>query len=350
MARTHQFIAAVNAARRGVLQAARACRIRGGYDVVRIASALLLLVAATLKAYQLATEPVLGTGILESRWFLMATVQFELLLGVWLLSGLLPRLTWLAALACFSAFACVSLYKALSGYTTCGCFGKVEVSPWHTAILDVFVVLSLLCFRPNAPKPLCNIGSKQLAGRVFGVSLISLCVGVLAWYAMTAPGIATIFEDGIILGDGDLVILDPQNWAGKRFPLLRYIDDCSTSGSVSAPPLRERLAEGEWFVVLYREGCPRCREILDSYRRNVGDPNWGVKGNIHFAFVQVPPVGQVPTAHSCEVGALKGSYRWFLTTPIGVHIRNGVVEAGTANDSDQHVESSLAQLRYETAR
>ncbi len=88
MARTYRFIAVLNSTCRGVLQAVR--EFRHGYDVVRIAAALLLLVAATSKAYQLVTEPVLGSGVLESRPFLMFVVEFELFFGLRLLSGLLP--------------------------------------------------------------------------------------------------------------------------------------------------------------------------------------------------------------------------------------------------------------------
>jgi len=91
MARTHRFIAVANAACLGVVQALRR-RFRNGFDVVRVVAALLLLVAAALKTHQLSTEPVIGTGLIESRPFLMATVEFELLFGVWLISGLLPSL------------------------------------------------------------------------------------------------------------------------------------------------------------------------------------------------------------------------------------------------------------------
>jgi hypothetical protein len=108
-----------------------------GYDVVRIVLGVLLLSAAGLKAHQLATEPVLSTGLLDSRWLLMATVEFELLFGLWLLGNIWPKPTWAAALACFGLFTCVSLYKALSGYATCGCFGRVSVNPWYTATLDL---------------------------------------------------------------------------------------------------------------------------------------------------------------------------------------------------------------------
>jgi len=111
-----------------------------GYDVIRIALGVLLLTAAGLKAHQLATEPVLSTGLLDSRWLLMATVEFELLFGLWLLGNIWPKPTWAAALACFGLFAGVSLYKALSGHASCGCFGRVPVNPWYTATLDVAMV------------------------------------------------------------------------------------------------------------------------------------------------------------------------------------------------------------------
>jgi hypothetical protein len=41
---------------------------RRAYDVVRVALGLLLLVAATLKGHQLATEPTLQADLFSSRW------------------------------------------------------------------------------------------------------------------------------------------------------------------------------------------------------------------------------------------------------------------------------------------
>ena len=40
--------------------------LNGGYRVVSRTVALVLLMAAVLKGYQLATEPMLGHGLLES--------------------------------------------------------------------------------------------------------------------------------------------------------------------------------------------------------------------------------------------------------------------------------------------
>lgn len=62
-----------------------------GYDVVRMLLGLLLVTAAALNAHQLASEPAVGTGLLDSRWFLIGVVEFELLFAVWLCGGLAPR-------------------------------------------------------------------------------------------------------------------------------------------------------------------------------------------------------------------------------------------------------------------
>jgi len=109
---------------------------RMAHAPVRSALGLLLPMAGILKAHQLATEPVANTDIFSYRWSLTGRVYFELIFGVWLLSGLHKRLTWVAAVGCFVFFSGVTLYKALSGAATCGCFGKVEVNPWYTLILD----------------------------------------------------------------------------------------------------------------------------------------------------------------------------------------------------------------------
>ena len=154
-----------------------ACSNITGFDVVRVILAVLLLIAAALKAYQLATEPVANDGIFSYRWSLIFQVEFEIVLGLWLLSGLHRRLAWFISIASFSLFSCVTLYKALSGEASCGCFGKVEVNPWYTLILDVVAVVALLIFRPN----LCNLQRvKYYWPRLAAVIVIALAAGIPA--------------------------------------------------------------------------------------------------------------------------------------------------------------------------
>ena len=119
------------------------------YDVVRVTLGLLLILAAILKGHQLATEPVPGTDIFESRWLLIAAVELELVFGFWLLAGHRPRATWWAALTCFGVFAIVSAFKTITGAESCGCFGRVVVSPWYTLALDVGAIAALAFARPG---------------------------------------------------------------------------------------------------------------------------------------------------------------------------------------------------------
>ncbi|MFV1965060.1 MAG: MauE/DoxX family redox-associated membrane protein [Pirellulaceae bacterium] len=117
----------------------RSRRVEGA-TLLRALLGVVLLIAAALKAWQLSTEPVAEDGLLTSRGFLIALVEFELLFGLCLLFGLVPRVTWPIAMLCFVGFSCVALYKALSGAASCGCFGKVEVNPWYTFAFDVGAV------------------------------------------------------------------------------------------------------------------------------------------------------------------------------------------------------------------
>ncbi len=285
--------------------------MQSGYDVVRLLLAVVLLLAGGLKAYQLATEPVIGTGLLDSRWLLMATVEFELFFGLWLLSGILPKLTWTAALGLFGVFTCVSFYKAITGYATCGCFGRVQVNPWYTTTLDVSIVLSLLRWPPKGQESLFSIDLRHLPIRAAGVLAAWLLVGLPAAVAMGSYSESTLSDAGEIIGDGKLVVLEPEKWIGKRFPLLDYID------------IGDKLKEGKWLVVLYHHDCPKCQEILRGLARITR------KSAVQqVALVAMPPYGQedgvVSSPQDFVKGHLKPVKDWFAETPIMATLQNGV--------------------------
>jgi hypothetical protein len=86
--------------------------------------------------------------------FLSPTVQFlavewEIVLGIWLLVGRKPFRAWLAASLTFLLFAGVSLHLGLIGQTSCGCFGSVKASPWHAFAVDVSALIVLGIARPD---------------------------------------------------------------------------------------------------------------------------------------------------------------------------------------------------------
>ena len=59
----------------------------GRYAAIRVILAAILISAAVLKGYQLATGPVLGTGLFSSRILLIAVVEFGWVVGARLLAG-----------------------------------------------------------------------------------------------------------------------------------------------------------------------------------------------------------------------------------------------------------------------
>ncbi|MDR1477898.1 MAG: hypothetical protein LBJ00_03045 [Planctomycetaceae bacterium] len=141
---------------------------------VRFLVALILLVAASLKAHQLSTTPTLDNEIFHSRWFNVLVVEFELFFGLWMAFGFFPKITRLTAIGCFLIFVVVSCYKALSGETSCGCFGAVAVHPWVTMMFDCGVVILLWRFRPYV----------DLGGKTDKSMILSF---VVSWLVISVP-------------------------------------------------------------------------------------------------------------------------------------------------------------------
>lgn len=328
------------------------------YDLLRVVLAGVLLVAAGLKGHQLATEPVLGTGILDSRWFLIGVVEFELFFGLWLLANLRPRWTRVAALLCFGLFAAVSLYKAVSGAASCGCFGRVEVNPWYTFTLDTAAVLALLRWQPSGITSTTLLPSQAFLLRATAVTLAWLCVGFPAAVAMGKYQPAILAEDGIILGNDNLVIIEPEKWTGKRFPLLPFIEDTPGQLKPGERPLRERLAEGNWIVVLYHHDCPECQKAMPKYedmaRRMAQDPTAP-----RVALIEVPPYGnanslKLSSEAPCTYGGLSDEKEWFVETPVGLVLygtASGVAEVASTefNVHQATREKESARYRWEAA-
>src|SRR5688500_6399704 len=104
---------------------------------------LLLVSAAVLKTAQLVAEPSDTLTTPFGGWLVPVQVGAELGIGLVALSGSYWRQIRALALVMFVGFAGYSLYLALSGASSCGCFGPVAVHPWWTFSLDVAVVFGL---------------------------------------------------------------------------------------------------------------------------------------------------------------------------------------------------------------
>jgi len=318
-----------------------------------MAMAVVLLTAAGLKAHQLMAMPIAGTGLLESRWFMIGVVEFELLFSLWLLSTLLPNVfgtgcplaggvptengtrrvpdtfsgdegfwTWLASTVLFSAFGCVSLWKALGGEATCGCFGSLEVHPWFTTAMDWAFVAALIRFRPQSPRPRKFPSAYGLL-RVGSVVVIWALVGGPAGFAMATFQPTTLSDAGSITGEGHVVVSEPERWVGMRLPLLNYID------------IGEQLVSGEWTVVFYRSGCPDCASLLRDYKRRASEEVFTSR----VALVEVPPYGDADDGSDLPgpnfiSGRLSDAREWFIKTPLQVKLADGIVSWQSEQDRD----------------
>src|SRR5438445_306905 len=90
---------------------------------------LLLLAAAALKLHGLGVAPVSAMGMFSAAWFQVGLIVAEVLLGLWLLSGIAPLGSWAVALVIFAGFAGFSFYQGMVGQSSCGCLGRLSMSP-----------------------------------------------------------------------------------------------------------------------------------------------------------------------------------------------------------------------------
>jgi hypothetical protein len=128
------------------------CRWLTSWSVVSMVVGVVLLAAAALKGYEVATEELLEEGLLTSRWFLMLVVEWEVLFALWLLGGFYrfyPRATRTVAVLYFLVLFEVSLASVAEGRPSCACFGKALVSPWVTGLFNLVVLLLVVA----APMP-----------------------------------------------------------------------------------------------------------------------------------------------------------------------------------------------------
>jgi thiol-disulfide isomerase/thioredoxin len=292
-----------------------------GPDILLKVLGVLLLTAAVLKGHELLTVPLANGDPWSWRPFLIFQVEFELALGIWLLSGLFRRLAWLAALLCFGLFCGVTLYKGLMGATSCGCFGRVHVNPWVTLLavdLPALAALGVLCpSAASAPLRSClrslsgdRRGGRESLRRVFLAwtqplpSLPRLAVTAVLYLAtliLTVP-ILALNKPAAVTSTYE--VLEPETWVGRELPILPYID------------IAAKLGKGRWLTVLYHYDCPDCQRVIPEYEQ-MAEELVGNEDFLRVAFVEIPPYGErrVGPSPSYTRGQLADVKEWFVTTP-----------------------------------
>ena len=317
-----------------------------GQTLLRILLGVVLLLAAGMKVHELSTTPYIAA--FPPRWMMIVFTELEILFAIWLLfvPKNFEKITWLATACLFSFFSLVTLYKALSGEASCGCFGRVEINPWYTLIFDTTTVGLLLWLRPVGIESyfaqtkrfisrkirLTTIFTHLLRGeagsarlitaRVLAVGTIWLALAIPAAWSMASFAETTAHADLSALGqvfegpDGKpVVMLEPEKWIGKRFPLLPYLKEFKTGGKSLISP-QEKVTQKQWKVILYHEDCPDCQKLIRQL---------SLRKESHILLVEVSSgetrsySNRFPTAH------LSAEYEWFAQTPIVAVLDQGIV-------------------------
>lgn len=303
---------------RGLVHRTVAIFPTSSFRLVSLFLGLVLLFAAVSKVYQLNTEPLLEAGILSSRWVLVSVVEFEILLGFWLLSGLYANAARYVAICSFVIFSGTSLYLAGTGQSSCGCFGGVSINPWKIAALDVAAVIGLLYFKPQP-----NIGRSRHSSRAI-VAILGVTVGLAVLVLPQALIPSRQLEDGFVAGPGRIMVLRPEQWVGRPFPLLPYV--------ITA----QDVSRGNWLILLFHPGCPKCQHVI----QHLSEYKLADWPDERVMLVEVPPYSTETEKFNqkdlqYEMGRLEEGWDWFVQTPALLRLANAKVVELLPSEADK---------------
>ena len=111
-----------------------------------IATGMLLVIAAVVKANEWRDSGVDGLAL--EYVFMVTAIVVEFAIGIWCLffAKRHPIATIWCLVIIFLAFSTYQLSKLLSGHSSCGCFGALEVHPAIVFLLDVGIASVGLTF------------------------------------------------------------------------------------------------------------------------------------------------------------------------------------------------------------
>ncbi len=286
--------------------------------LVRLLVGVLLLLAAILKAHQLLTVPVSGDGFFDSYPLRIVIVELELILGGWLVCGISQIISRRVVFCFVLLFASSTSYKVITGASSCGCFGVLNVNPWFTLILDALLIAGLALWKPSTQGANVPVFMTRNLSLLQHMSILVIAMtGVI--FAIVALLSAPTRELPIISGsngDSQLVLLEPETWVGKRLPISKYINK---------PDLTADL----WLVVFYHDGCKSCQAVVPEFQQIAREwKQTAFKRQI--VFIRVPDgedtIDQLVNENfDYAHGQLNNSYDWFMPTPTVLVVDNGLV-------------------------
>ena len=264
----------------------------------RHVAALVLIGAAFLTTHELATVPTEGLAFLESRTFLVLLTQLELGIGIWALVGKHQLKVERVLLWLFSSFFAISVAKFVRGDADCGCFGVITVSPIYTIVLDAGLIVWLAKDLKQQAIVATRLGLQPFVMWMLIIASVFTSLFLILRFKTT-----TLEELANASGD-DTVVLRPNDWVGRKLPILKYVE----------PP--HELGNGRWLCVLVKPDCPACEDVIAA--------SASPETTIAVAYIDIGV-----HASKREDGnwfRLTDNYRWFSKTPILIHLDDGIVK------------------------
>ncbi len=274
----------------------------------------LLWIAAAGKSAQLIREPML-----PDRWFWMALVEAEVLLGLLLLWWGKHRWAWRVGAGVFLLFAVVTGVKVLRGEADCGCFGVLPIDPWAMFVVDVTVFGVLVGLTPKSWR---RSARHHPVNTALYRKVVTLCV-LLAMaglpIAFATQRTAVSLSSSELHHPGAHVVLTPSDWLGEPFPLTAYL------------PEDTGLTRGRWEVILARPGCPHCMEYLSRCDTSVGP------GQAAVISLGTPSEGTMEAPPGWARYVLDRDRRWYAEVPVQLTLQDGVVVGVRQRDHERAV-------------
>ncbi len=119
--------------------------------IIRRLIACLLLFAAAMKAYALATIDPEAADLGATNLGIILLIVYESFLAILLLNECYKLTAWSISCATFFVFLLVNIYSVTVGDGRfCNCFGRLNVTPWATLVLDALIILALLRYFPRS--------------------------------------------------------------------------------------------------------------------------------------------------------------------------------------------------------
>ena len=218
--------------------------------LVRRLIAVLLLSAASAKAWAAFSSSPWDARGLETPLVSLLVILWEFGLACWLWSGHSAGASWSFTFGSFAGFALFSLRTAWLGIATCGCFGKIDVNPWITFGVDVAVLAGLLLVRPSWPT--LAVETIQV-GRAFarcvavaGLFLGAVYLGAVGMFGTWHRAAATVRGEVVTVsqhtGSGSLpageevtFVFVVSNHSGEAVRVYGGSTDCSCQTAMDLP-------------------------------------------------------------------------------------------------------------------